>query len=195
MDRDMPWLTSMALLSSDRLVVADKFSHSVKLVDVVQDKVLHELKVGGRPCSLCSLPGNRAAVALQDKQKILIMDCANQLSIVGTIAVRGYSKCIAYSNNQLFVLHYFPLKIEILHMNGTCVKQKMLGRFNLDRNDLFLPFELSVMTEGDVTSIFVYDDDNLGILRLDEDLQEQQIFYIPGFLGLLQMVKHLPGLS
>ena len=102
------------------------------------------------------------------------MDCNDQLSIVDTIAVQGDSKDIAYSNNQLIVLHHTPLMIEILHMNGISVKQKMLER--KDR----LPSQVSVMTEGDVTSIFVFDYGNLGILRLDEDLQEQQVFHIPG---------------
>jgi len=174
MDRVEPWLTSMALLSSDRLVVVDPLNQSVKLLDVVQDKVRHQLKVDDIPTSVCSLPGNRAAVILPYRNTLLIMDCENQLSIVSTITVQGKCEKVAYSNGHLIVLYEAPVKVAILHLNERVVKQKVLEISTYLFHNL-----LSVTTEGDVTSIFVSDFNNSSILRLDEDLQEQQVYPVP----------------
>jgi len=158
----------MALLTSDRLVVGDYSNQSVKLVDVVQDKVLHQLEVDGNPLSVCSLPGNRAAVALN--KPILILDCDNQLSIVNRITVRADLRGLAYSNGHLIVLYIYG-KIEKLHINGGVVRQN-----NLKTSTLYNYQPLSVMTESNVTSIYVCDDNNSRILRLDEDLQVQRVY-------------------
>jgi len=170
-DRMDPSLTSMALLSSDRLVVVDLYNQSVKLVDVGQSMVLHQLVVDGRPWSVCSLPGNKVAVTLLDKHIIHIMDCDNQLSIVNTISVQGECVRLAYSNGHLIVIIDDPSKIEILTMKGGVVKQRDL---ELSKN--FLHKYLSVIAENNVTSIFIYDINNRRILCLDEDLQVLQVY-------------------
>jgi len=167
-------LTGMALLSSDRLVVAERYSHSVRLVNVVQDEVLHQLEVDSQPWSLCSLPGNRAAVALPFNYTILILDCDNQLSIVNRITVREELQELGYSNGHLIVLYGIG-KIEKLHMNGAVVRQT-----NLETSSLHIYQPLSVMTEGNVTSIYVGDYDNRRILRLDKNLQVQQVYPLKG---------------
>jgi len=159
----------MALLTSDRLVVGDYSNQSVKLVDVVQGKVLHQLEVG-HPWSVCTLPSNRAAVALSFNKPILILDCDNQLSIVNRITVRENLRGLAYSNGHLIVLYSYG-KIEKLHINGGVVRQNYLNTCTL-----YYYQALSVMTEGNVTSIYVGDFDNRRIVRLDEDLQKQQVY-------------------
>jgi len=177
MDREKPRRISMALLSTDRLVVGDYRNQSVKLVDVVQDKVLHQLEVDGKPTSVCSLPEARVAVTLPYKNGILILHCDNKLSIVDTITVQGRCWSIAYSNKLLIVLYKDPCyKIEIMSLNGSVIKQYEL-QYGSDR--FYLGSPLSVMTEGDVTSIYVCDFNNKRILRLDENLQEQQIYRLP----------------
>ena len=163
----------MALLTSDRLVVGDYSNQSVKLVDVVQDKVLHQLEVNDIPRSVCPLPGNRAAVTLQYRNTLLIIDCENQLSIVNTITVQGECADVAYSNGHLIVLYEQPVKVEILDLNGGLVEQKVLEIYSYAYNNL------SVTTEGNVTSIYVCDYYNSIILRLDENLQEQQVYPVP----------------
>jgi len=175
MDTDYPHLTSMALLTSDRLVVGDHANQSVKLVDVVQGKVLHQLEVGSIPCSVCSLPGTRAAVALPAKKRIIILNCGNQLSVVNTINVHGRCEEVAYGNDHLIVLYTQRSRIEILTMNGGVVKQR-----DLELSKTYLYNYLSVIAEDNVTSIYVGDFINRRILRLDENLQEQQVYPVPG---------------
>jgi len=172
-DRDNPYLNSMTLLSSDRLLLADLNNQSVKLVDVVQDKVLYQLKVNDSPSSVCSLPRNRAAVALPNKQIIHILDCDNQLSIVNTIKVQGACLGLDYSNGHLIVLYSFG-KIEILNMHGGVVWQN-----NLEISTRYTYNHLSVMTECNVTSIFVVDYSSSRIHRLDENLQVRQVYPVP----------------
>jgi len=179
----------MALLSSDRLVVADVYNHSVKLVDVVQGKVLHQLEVDGEPSSVCSLPATRAAVTMPAEKRILILDCAetvpfhntifilkcdNQLSVVKTITVHGRCEEVAYSNDHLIVLYTQPSRIEILTMNGRVVKRR-----DLELSKTYLYKYLSVIAEDNVTSVYVSDDDSRRILRLDENLQVQQVYPVP----------------
>jgi len=164
----------MALLTSDRLVVGDRNNQSVKLFDVVQDEVLHQLRVDSTPLSVCSLPGDRAAVALPFNYTILILDCDNQLSIVNTITVREKMRGLAYSNGHLIVLYMYGI-IETLHMNGEVVRQN-----NLEMYTGNITNHLSVMTEGNVTSIYVSYYNNIKIVRLDEDLQVQQVYLLPG---------------
>ena len=165
----------MALLSSDRLVVLDLDNHSVKLFDVVQDKVLHQLEVDGMPTSVCSLPETRVAVTLPLENRILILHCDNKLSIVDTITVQGFCWSIASSNKLLIVLYENPRKIEIMNLNGSVVKQNELNMYN----SFHWRDKLSVMTKGDVTSIYVSDSNNKRIVRLDEDLQVQQVYSAP----------------
>jgi len=172
MDREDPFPYLLTLLTSKRLILGN--CDSVKLFDVVQNKVLHQLRVDSKPWSVCSLPWTRAAVALPFDNTILILDCDNQLSIVKRIAVRGKVRGVAYSNGHLIVLYSFG-KIETLHMNGGIVRQT-----NLETSGLFKYQPLSVMTEGNVTSIFVYDYNKGRIIRLDENLQEQQVYPLPG---------------
>jgi len=175
MDRENPGLTRMAVLSSDRLVVVDYLNQSVKLFDVVQDKVLHQLEVDDRPTSVGSLPKARVAVTLPSKNTILILHCDSKLSIVDMITVQGWCWNIAYSNKLLIVLYENPRKIEIMNLNGSVVKQNEL---NMSKK-IYWGDKLSVMTEGDVTSIYVVDYNNKRILRLDENLQVQQIYRLP----------------
>jgi len=176
MDREKPYITSMALLSSDRLVVGDPNNRSVKLVDVVQDKVLHQLEVDGMPTSVCSLPEARVAVTLPFKKRILILHCDSKLSKVDTITLQGRCCSIASSNKLLIVLYENQRKIEIMNLNGSVVKQKEL---NVPDRKNYVRSQLSVMTEGDVTSIYVCDYYKSRILRLDENLQKQQIYPLP----------------
>ena len=173
-DRVESYLTSKALLSSDRLVGVDRRNQSVKLLDVVQHKVLHQLRVDSMPTSVCSLPVTRVAVALPYGNTLLILDCVNQLSIVSTITVQGKCTEVAYSNGHLIVLYGAPRKIEILNLNGRVVKRKQL-----EISTHLLHNWLSVTTEGNVPSIYVGDYTNSRILRLDEDLQEQQVYPVP----------------
>ena len=163
----------MALLTSDRLVVGDHENQSVKLVDIVQNEVLQQLELDSQPWRVCSLPGTRAAVTLPLNNTILILDCAKQLSIVNRITVREELQELAYSNGHLIVLYDFG-KIEKLHMNGGVVRQNHLGTYIS-----YYYQHLSVTTEGNVTSIYVSDFDNSRILRLDENLQEQQVYPVP----------------
>jgi len=174
MDREDPYLTSIALLTSDRLVVVDYNNQSVKLVNVVQGKVLHQLEVGNMPSSVCSLPGSRAAVTLPAEKRLIILDCGNQLSIVNTITVHGRCEKVDYSNDHLIVLYTHPSKIEILTMNGGVVKQR-----DLELSKTYMYNYLSVIADNNVTWIFIYNINESRILRLDEDLQEQQVYPVP----------------
>ena len=169
-----PWFDSMAVLTSGRLVVVDHDNYAVKLVDIVQYKGLCILEMEDRPTDVCSLPDNRAAVALPDMQRILILECDNKLLVVTEIRVQGECTEVAYSNGHLIVLYTDPVKVEILHINGEVVKQNML-----EISEILYFDSLSVNSEGNVTSIFVRDDENRRILRLDEDLQEQQVYRLP----------------
>ena len=182
MDRVEPSLTSMALLTSDRLVVGDGSNYSVKLVDVVQDKVLHQLEVNDIPRSVCPLPGNRAAVTLQYRNTLLIIDCENQLSIVNTITVQGECADVAYSNGHLIVLYEQPVKVEILDLNGGLVERKVFEMYS------YFHKALSVMTEDNETSIYVGDYASRSILRLDENLQEQQVYPLPGAAKIMRVL-------
>jgi len=178
MDRYNPHLTSMALLTSDRLVVGDRNNQSVKLLDVVQGKVLHQLEMDSMPCRVCSLPGPRAAVTLPAEKRIIILDCGNQMSIVNTITVHVRCKEVAYSNDHLIVLDTHPSKIRILTMNGGVVKQR-----DLELSKTYQYNYLSVIAEDNVTSIYVSDFINSRILRLNENLQVQQIYPHPDRAG------------
>jgi len=113
-------------------------------------------------------------VALPVENCIIILDCDNQLSIVNTITVHGLCVKVAYGNDHLIVLYTHPSKIEILTMNGGVVKQMAL-----ELSITYWYNYLSVIAEDNVTSIYVGDYDNRRILRLDEDLQEQQVYPLP----------------
>jgi len=161
----------IALLTSNRLVLTDPYVYSVKLVDCVHNKVLDRLKLGSTPKDVCCLSGNRAAVTLPLNNTILILECNDRLTIVNSIAVKGVCWNIDYNSTDLVVHYRQPNKIEIVHMNSGEVKQRF------QEKDDILTYALSVCTDRKNT--FVYGLNHLAILRLDEDLQVQQIFHLP----------------
>jgi len=170
-----PGITSIALLNSDQLLVVDWDNRTVKLVDMVQHKVLYRLSVSGIPYGICTLPDSRAAVTLPEQKNILILNCSNTLTIMNTIRVSGECKDICYCNEQLVVRYSDPTeKIEILQMNGGVVKRK-----SLESSSFIYQNSLSVITESKVASIIVCDYNNRRILRLDENLHKQQVYPLP----------------
>lgn len=175
MDSDDPWPTRIALLTIDRLVMTDCSNASVKLVDVDQHTILDQLKVDGKPWGACRLSESKAAVTLPDEHRIIILDCKNKLFIENTIFVQHECRDIAYNNEQLIVRYRDYRKIEIMRLNGEVVKQTLLGT----RNILYAN-SLSVISEENATSIFVSDYSNSRIVRLDDELQEQQVYPLPG---------------
>ena len=161
----------IALQTSDRLVVTDSYNCSIKLVDIVLHKVLHQLKLNSLPWGVCCLPGNRVAVTLPFSDMILILECNDRLTIVKSIAVQGVCWDIDYNSTDLVVLYRRPKQIDIVDMDDGKLKQRFLEK------GTDITSSLSVCADKKVT--FITDFDDKQILRLDEDLQVQQIYHLP----------------
>ena len=64
------YITDLAVLPSDLLLLADRYNKSVKLADPTSGQLLDQLLLPGQPHGLCLLPGDRAAVTIPDKSTI-----------------------------------------------------------------------------------------------------------------------------
>ncbi|XP_052781794.1 uncharacterized protein LOC128218226 [Mya arenaria] len=75
------YLTSMALLPGDRLLLTDCANYLLKLLDTYNNKLVSQVKLLGEPWDLCLLPGERAAVTLPQERKIQFVSTQENVTL------------------------------------------------------------------------------------------------------------------
>ncbi|XP_052808134.1 uncharacterized protein LOC128237003 [Mya arenaria] len=169
------WLTSMLLLSGNRLLVSDHNNSTLKLVDLQTSSMISQIKLPGKPFGMCVLPADKVAVCLFDKSSVVFLDTRGQNSVGTSIKVEVKCYDIAYHNDQLIV-SFEGGNIVKMDMEGNTIKKMD----TVNGKALFKScFNMTLMDDGRNAAICVSDYYNHTVTKLDIDLNILQTFNDP----------------
>ncbi|XP_052780371.1 uncharacterized protein LOC128217327 [Mya arenaria] len=172
------FLTSVALLSGERLLLSDFHNCSVKLVDTTTNKMVSQVKLPGNPRDLCLLPGDRTAVTLPDEGKIQFVSTQENATLLDLVKVDGQCCGIDFCDDNLIVSFYHPVKVVLMDMKG---KVKKSADKDSSGNPLFnCPDYLTVTRESQTPPvIYVSDWGTHTITKLSMSLEVLQTYQDP----------------
>ena len=172
-DRRGCFITDLAVLPGDLLLLADSMNQSVKLADPASGQLLDQLQLPGDPWGLCLLPGDRAAVTIPGKSTIQTISITmKKLSLQGVINIKGQCYGIDYVNDYFVVGFQNPANLALLNKKGKIYK-------SINHTLFKTPNYICVTTENTSKVINVSDKGNKTITRLSAELQVLQSFTDP----------------
>ena len=166
------YITDLAMLPSDLLLLTDSMNQSVKLADPASGQLLDQLQLPGRPHGMCLLPGDRAAVTIPDKSTIQTIAVTNKkLALQDKIQLQERCFGIDFINDYFVVGFMEPAQVSLVGKNGKIYK-------SISQNSQLFryPDYICVTTENTSNVIYVSDRGTNTITRLSEDLQVLQSF-------------------
>jgi len=178
-DRRGCYITAMAELPGDLLLMADRDNKSVKLADLASGQQLDRLQLPGQPHGLCLLPGDRAAVTIPQMSMIQTISVTmKKLSLQDVINVNGECYGIDYVNDYFVVGFKKPAMLALIDNKG--IIYKLLKTYAINHTLHFkYPDYICVTTENTSKVINVSDRGTKTITRLSEELQVMQSFRDP----------------
>ncbi|XP_053383618.1 uncharacterized protein LOC123537472 [Mercenaria mercenaria] len=117
-DKNKCGITGCAVLSSDRVMLADYNNEKLKVVDTQCKAVIQEKTLDAAPYDIAVLPKDQIAVTLQSKKEILIMTTTDKLSINRSISVKKNCSGITYHQGQLYVVCWDPDSVHLIDTQG-----------------------------------------------------------------------------
>ncbi|XP_052782001.1 uncharacterized protein LOC128218383 [Mya arenaria] len=171
-------LTSVALLSGERLLLADFINSSVKLVDTTTNKMVSQVKLPGDPQDLCLLPGDRAAVALPNKKKIQFVSTRGNVTLQEVVNVDGRCYGIDFCDDNLIVSFSRPGKVVMIDIKGKV--KKSVDKDSSGKPLFLYPEYLTVTRESQTPPvIYVTDMGTNTVTKLSISLEVLQTYKDP----------------
>ncbi|XP_052779320.1 uncharacterized protein LOC128216714 [Mya arenaria] len=171
-------LTRVTLLSRGRLLLADCYNNSVKLVDTTTNKMVSQVKLPGQPWDLCLLPGERAAVNLPGLKEIQFVSTQENVTLQDVVKVDGACHGIDFCDDNLIVSSTNPAKVVLMDMKGKVKKSVDKGSSG---KPLFQYPEFLTVTRDSQTPpvIYVSDRGTSTITKLSISLEVLQSYQDP----------------
>ncbi|XP_045174543.2 uncharacterized protein LOC123535854 [Mercenaria mercenaria] len=170
-DKSDCYIRGCALLSSHKIVLADKDNSKLKVVDRQSKVVLEEKSLDSGPRDVTVLPQDQIAVTMPESKEIYIMSTAGKLSIIRKIPVTGECRGITYHQDRLYVICCDPNCVRILDIQGNVQNTISLNDkvfcypnyivFNEDSRLIYISNFLthkvvSITLQGDVSAVYEY---------------------------------------
>ncbi|XP_053390579.1 uncharacterized protein LOC128553454 [Mercenaria mercenaria] len=152
-------ITGCAVLSSNKLVLADDNQRKLKVVDIQSKAVIEEKTLGSYPWDIAKMPRDHIAVTLPENSEVIIMKAASNLSIVHKIPVKCKCYGIFYHQDHLYVVCQNPNSALILDTQGNV--QNTISLYN----DIFNDPQYIVVSE-DSRRIYISDYDSHCIVSI-----------------------------
>jgi len=176
------YITDMAVLPGDQLLVADRDNQSMKLADPASGQLLDQLQLPGEPHGLCLLPGDRAAVTIPTKSIIQTISVTNNKLVMQNVINIKEKCCGIDSIKDLFVIGFDdPAKVALVDSQGKIYKS--ISKDSRGKALFKYPDYICVTTESTRKVIYVSDRGTKTITRLSEELQVLQSFTDPELQG------------
>ncbi|XP_053374354.1 uncharacterized protein LOC128546950 [Mercenaria mercenaria] len=115
---DKCWITGMAMVSFDDILLADCENSSLKILNVSNCKVKSRIKPPGKPWDVTVINSEKAATTLPEEGKILFVSTNNGLSESHSLKVRYGCAGIDHHSSKIAVSFYSPPAIQVLGMKG-----------------------------------------------------------------------------
>jgi hypothetical protein len=129
-DRFSCWITGMALLTPELLIITDFLNSAVKVVDTSSQSVSVQLQLDVEPWDITAVTNIELAVTLPHKQVIQFLSIStNTLLKKRQVKVDGDCRGISCYQRKLVVSFNNPVKVQIFQRNGTVL--------NTIENELF----------------------------------------------------------
>ena len=157
-DKYKCWITGMALLTPDLLIIADRSNTTVKMVDTRSQAVTDQIQLNVRPQDITMVTNTETAVTLPDTETIqFISTLSKKLEKGGSIKVGGECWGITCYQGYLVVSFCDPTKLQILDMNGAILR-------NIDGSSIF---KYPWLVRSTDTSIYVTDCEMRSVTRFN----------------------------
>jgi len=177
-DRRGCYITDLAVLPGDFLLLADRNNQSVKLADPASGQLLDQIQLPGEPYGLCLLSGDRAAVTIPFKSMIQTISVTmKKRSLQDVINVNGECYGIDYVNDYFVVGFQNPAMLALIDKKG--IIYKSLKIYSINHILFKQPNYICVTTVNTSKVIYVSDHGTSTITRLSEELQVLQSFRDP----------------
>ncbi|XP_045174500.1 uncharacterized protein LOC123535814 [Mercenaria mercenaria] len=122
-DKNECWITGCAILSSNKVILADCNNNKLKVVDTQSKAVIDEQRLDSVPWDIIVLPQDHIAVSVPNKKKILVLTTVGKFSIIHriqSVECRG----ITYHQGHLYVCCLDPLSVMKVDTQGK-IKNKI----------------------------------------------------------------------
>lgn len=168
-------ITCCAVISPDRILLADFNNDKLKILDLCQNCVIDE-KTVNMPYDIAILPTNQVAITLLGKFAILILETTSQLATLLNIPVNRQCYGIVYHNDLLYVVCQRPSSLLVIDMHGNVQRDVTLqtatyltfqnplciaishDRHHLYISDWYGGFVAHVTHNGQVTAVYKNDE-------------------------------------
>ncbi|XP_045175653.2 uncharacterized protein LOC123536503 [Mercenaria mercenaria] len=184
-DKRECWITKCAVLSSNKVMLADYTNDKLKVVDTQSKAVIEEKKLDSGPYDIAVLPQNQIAVTMPERKEFLIMTTASKLSISRSIQVKKYCRGITYHQRHLYVLCQESNSVLIIDIQGKVNnKISLTNEIFASPNYILLSEDarhiyisncssssvVSVTLQGDISAVYKHQDLGrpMGMVMLDD---------------------------
>ncbi|XP_053389503.1 uncharacterized protein LOC128552480 [Mercenaria mercenaria] len=158
------FITGCVLLSSNKLVVADKDNEKLKVVDIKDKAVIEEIILSSQPWDIAVMPLDQVAVTVPDKKEILIMTTAGKLSTILKFPVKGECRGIDFHQGHLYIVCIDPKCVFITDTQGN-----VQNTINLDNKIFGTPNYLLLSKDPRHIFISVYGSNSVVDITLQGD--------------------------
>ncbi|XP_060565923.1 uncharacterized protein LOC132724959 [Ruditapes philippinarum] len=157
-DKCRCYIAGMTLLTPDLLIITDHDNKAVKMVDISRQSVSYQIKLDDKPWDITTVTSTELAVTLPYNQTIqFISISSNKLIKKHTMKVNGDCYSISCYQDKLVVTYCFPVKLQILDMNGTMLT-------TIDDRNIFKDLYYVTCNRS---SIYVSDSEMKSVTRLN----------------------------
>ncbi|XP_060590471.1 uncharacterized protein LOC132745539 [Ruditapes philippinarum] len=121
-DREKCYISGMALISCDELLLVDFNNECLKLLNVEENKITGRLKTDGKPWDITAINSRLFAVTIT-KGEVLFIKTSNGISKSHSFKVRHNCRGIDYHNGVLVVSYSSPACVQQLDIKGNIMKE------------------------------------------------------------------------
>ncbi|XP_052776768.1 uncharacterized protein LOC128214381 [Mya arenaria] len=119
-------ITGCVQISDDKALVVDGYNEALKLVDILQRRIISDVQVNSTAWGIAALPNKEVAVTC-DKTIDIVSYKQDRLATIRSIHVSAKGRCmgIDYRNKQLVVSYIYPPGLEIMDMTGNVIRHML----------------------------------------------------------------------
>ena len=185
-DKQIRDISGIATIASSKIIVADFYNNSIKMIDEATGSVITQIIMSSWPIHVISLPENKLAVTLfQAKCVHIVSYTETEFSLSHRIEVGEYCNGMAHFKDKIVVCCWGAKKIIIINFVGDIV-------LVFHYPDLFYG-PLRVVIDNDQKFLYITDSDMYRknkVVKIDWEGNVKNIFEEPGYnfpVGIQQL--------
>ena len=164
-DDDRCWITGLAVLNYNQLILADSKNFSIKLVDLSSNQVVDQIKTDHYPLDVAVADKTKCAATFPVDRAIRFINVTTETITLSDeeLHVDGDCRCLCFYGNRILITFSCPAKFQILEKDGTILRTVMLD------SEGYLIFNEPYYVTANNKHIMVSDHGEREITRLNWD--------------------------